>query len=102
MAHIFITDSTDGLSRAAAQALIDDGHHVVLHMRSAERASAIGDLGSHSAGVVTGDLSSAAETRGIAQQVNSMGRMDAIIHNAGIHRERTRGSTPEGHPSMLA
>ena len=102
MAHIFVTGSTDGLGRAAAQSLIDDGHHVVLHARSAERASAIGDLASHSAGVVIGDLSSAAETRSIAQQVNAMGRMDAIIHNAGIYRERTRGPTPEGHPTMLA
>jgi NAD(P)-dependent dehydrogenase (short-subunit alcohol dehydrogenase family) len=100
MAHIFITGSTDGLGRAAARSLIDDGHHVVLHARSAERASAIGDLAS--AGVVTGDLRSAAETRSIAEQVNTIGRMNAIIHNAGIYRERTRGSTPEAHATMLA
>jgi len=38
MARVFITGSTDGLGRAAAQALLDDGHEVVLHARSAERA----------------------------------------------------------------
>jgi NAD(P)-dependent dehydrogenase (short-subunit alcohol dehydrogenase family) len=31
MARIFITGSTDGLGRAAAQALIEESHEVVLH-----------------------------------------------------------------------
>jgi NAD(P)-dependent dehydrogenase (short-subunit alcohol dehydrogenase family) len=39
MARIFITGSTDGLGRAAARTLIDEGHDVVLHARSRERAS---------------------------------------------------------------
>jgi NAD(P)-dependent dehydrogenase (short-subunit alcohol dehydrogenase family) len=102
MARIFITGSTDGLGRAAAHSLIENGHEVVLHARSAERVSALGDLASHSAGVVVGDLRSAAETRSIAEQVNAIGRMDAAIHNAGIYREQSRGSTPEGHATVLA
>jgi NAD(P)-dependent dehydrogenase (short-subunit alcohol dehydrogenase family) len=28
--------------------------------------------------------------------------MDAIIHNAGVYTERSRGATPEGHASTLA
>jgi NAD(P)-dependent dehydrogenase (short-subunit alcohol dehydrogenase family) len=102
MARIFITGSTDGLGRAAAQSLLDAGHQVVLHARSPERASALGDLASGAAGVVVGDLRSATETRGVADQVNAIGRMDAIIHNAGIYSERSRGSTPEGHATILA
>jgi NAD(P)-dependent dehydrogenase (short-subunit alcohol dehydrogenase family) len=51
---------------------------------------------------VIGDLGSAAETRSIADQVNAIGRMDAVIHNAGIYTERSRGSTPEGHAGILA
>jgi NAD(P)-dependent dehydrogenase (short-subunit alcohol dehydrogenase family) len=102
MARAFITGSTDGLGRAAALALMDGGHEVVLHARSRERASAFTDLLPRSAGVVVGDLRSAAETRGIADQVNAIGRMDAVIHNAGIYRERSRGSTPEGHATILA
>ena len=43
MARIFITGSTDGLGRAAARTLIDEGHQVVLHARSRERASALDD-----------------------------------------------------------
>jgi NAD(P)-dependent dehydrogenase (short-subunit alcohol dehydrogenase family) len=102
MATVFITGSTDGLGRAAAQSLLDDGHRVVFHARSADRAAVLGELASRAAGVVVGDLRSAAETRSIADQVNAIGRMDAIIHNAGVYAERSRGSTPEGHAGILA
>lgn len=102
MARIFITGSTDGLGRAAAESLIADGHEVVLHARSPDRALALSDLVTRSAGVVIGDLRSAVETRSIADQVNAIGRMNAVIHNAGIYRERVRGRTPEGHPTLLA
>jgi nucleoside-diphosphate-sugar epimerase len=102
MARIFITGSTDGLGRLAAQSLMEDGHQVILHGRSRERAKAVGDLVSRSAGMVVGDLASAAETRKIAEQVNAIGRMDAVIHNAGIYNEPARNATPEGHARILA
>jgi len=100
--RIFITGSADGLGRAAADALIREGHDVVLHARSRERAAALGDLAPDAAGVVIGDLSSAAETRGVAGQVNQIGRMDAVIHNAGVYLEPTRGTTADGHATTLA
>jgi NAD(P)-dependent dehydrogenase (short-subunit alcohol dehydrogenase family) len=102
MARVFITGSTEGLGRAAAQSLMDDGHEVVLHARSSDRAAALSKLAPGSAGVVIGDLRSAAETRSIADQVNAIGRMNAVIHNAGIYRTPGREATPEGHPSILA
>ena len=102
MARIFITGSTDGLGLAAARTLIDDGHHVVLHARTRDRASAVQDLLSAGADIVVGDLQSARETRSVANQVNALGRMDAVIHNAGIYTTRERGSTPEGHATTLA
>jgi len=102
MRRIFITGSTDGLGRAAAATLIDAGHQVVLHARSKERASAFKTLASRAAGVVIGDLASDAQTRALAEQVNALGRMDAVIHNAGIFREPGRGQTPEGHAKVLA
>ncbi|MFT4121946.1 SDR family NAD(P)-dependent oxidoreductase [Bradyrhizobium sp.] len=102
MAIIFITGSTDGLGRAAAESLLDQGHRVVLHARSADRAAALGEIASRSARVVVGDLQSAAETKRVADQVNAIGRMDAIIHNAGIYTQPSRGSTPEGHAVTLA
>jgi NAD(P)-dependent dehydrogenase (short-subunit alcohol dehydrogenase family) len=100
--RIFITGSTDGLGRAAAETLMREGHQVVLHARSKQRAAALADIAPRSAGVVTGDLASAVETRALAAQVNKIGRMDAVIHNAGIYREPNRGTTAEGHAKLLA
>jgi NAD(P)-dependent dehydrogenase (short-subunit alcohol dehydrogenase family) len=100
--RVFITGSTDGLGRGAAETLIQEGHQVVLHARSKERVAALADLSPRAAGVVVGDLASAVQTRGLADQVNKIGRMDAIIHNAGIFREASRGATPEGHAKVLA
>ena len=102
MRRIFITGSTDGLGRNAAQALINEGHQVVLHARSKQRAAALADLAPRAAGVVIGDLASAVETRALAEQVNKLGRMDAVIHNAGVYRQRDRATTPEGHSTVLA
>jgi len=102
MARIFITGSTDGLGRAAASWLIGHGHEVVLHARSPERAKALDDLAGQASAIVTGDLSSAEETRDVADQVNRLGRMDAVIHNAGVYTMPDRGSTPEGHAVTLA
>ena len=102
MGRIFITGSTDGLGRAAAKTLMDEGHEVVLHARSADRASAVADLAGRAAGVVIGDLASALDTRKVANQVNAIGPMDAIIHNAGVYQQSSRNPTPEGHATTLA
>jgi len=100
--RIFITGSADGLGLAAARTLMDEGHEVVLHARSRQRASGFADLAPRAAGTVIGDLSSATETRSIAEQVNKLGRLDAVIHNAGVYQVPTRGKTPEGHATVLA
>jgi NAD(P)-dependent dehydrogenase (short-subunit alcohol dehydrogenase family) len=104
MARVFVTGSTDGLGLAAARTLMDEGHEVVLHARNEQRArrSALSDLAPHAKHIVLGDLSSAAETRAVAEQVNRLGRMDAVIHNAGVYLEKVRGKTPEGHARTLA
>src|SRR5437764_5344126 len=102
MARVFITGSTDGLGLAAARTLLDEGHEVVLHARSAKRAAVLSELAPRASGVAVGDLSSAADTRAVANQVNAIGRMDAVIHNAGVYLESARGATPEGHARTLA
>ncbi len=102
MARIFITGSTDGLGLATARTLLNDGHEVLLHARTRARAAAVDDLAPQAAGVVVGDLSSAAETRDLAEQVNAHGPMDAIIHNAGVYLSPGRVATPEGHSRTLA
>jgi NAD(P)-dependent dehydrogenase (short-subunit alcohol dehydrogenase family) len=102
MARIFITGSTDGLGLAAARQLLSAGHRVVLHARNETRAAAVDDLRRRGSDIVIGDLGSAAETKAIAAQVNALGRMDAVIHNAGVYTVRERGRTPEGHATTFA
>ena len=85
MGRIFITGSADGLGRAAAQTLISDGHEVIVHARSAERLAAVTDLIDQGASAVIGDLADLDQTRAVADQVNQLGRVDAVIHNAGIY-----------------
>jgi NAD(P)-dependent dehydrogenase (short-subunit alcohol dehydrogenase family) len=81
---VFITGSSDGLGRAAAESLLDQGHEVVVHARNEQRLAAMKDLRERGAAAVTGDLSDLDETRAVAREVNSIGRADAVIHNAGV------------------
>ena len=101
--RIFITGSSDGIGHAAARWLIDAGHAVVLHARSDARAAAtLSTLAPRAAGLVIGDLSRADDTHSIAEQVNRIGRMDAVIHNAGVLTTGGRAPTPEGHATTIA
>lgn len=81
MARILVTGSNQGLGRLTAEALLADGHQVVAHARNAGR---LDDLAARGADVVVGDLADLGETRSVAEQVNRLGRMDAVIHNAGV------------------
>jgi NAD(P)-dependent dehydrogenase (short-subunit alcohol dehydrogenase family) len=103
MARVFITGSTDGLGRMAAELLIDQGHQVVLHARNPKRAQDVSARLPNREGIVIGDLSSIAGTREVAEQVNRLGRFDAVIHNAGIgYREPKRIETQDGLPQVFA
>jgi NAD(P)-dependent dehydrogenase (short-subunit alcohol dehydrogenase family) len=87
--RIFVTGSADGLGRAAADTLLRSGHEVVVHVRSNARLAAVGDLTDRGAEAVVGDLADADEVCGVAEQVNRLGSMDAVIHNAGVYRGST-------------
>jgi NAD(P)-dependent dehydrogenase (short-subunit alcohol dehydrogenase family) len=102
VARIFITGSAQGLGRASAATLLDEGHDVVVHARDTNRAAALGDLIDRGAAVVVGDLTDDQPTRSIADQVNQLGRMAAIIHNAGVYGDRNRIPNQAGYPSILA
>jgi NAD(P)-dependent dehydrogenase (short-subunit alcohol dehydrogenase family) len=103
MARVFITGSTDGLGRMAAELLIDQGHQVVLHARNPKRAQHVAARLPSREGIVIGDLSSIAQTRKLAEQVNRLGRFHAVIHNAGVgYREPKRIETEDGLPQVFA
>jgi len=103
MARVFITGSSDGLGKMAAELLIEQGHSVVLHARSEARAQDAREAVPEAEGVVVGDLASIQQTKKVAEQVNQLGSFDAVIHNAGVgYREPKRGDTEDGLPHVFA
>jgi NAD(P)-dependent dehydrogenase (short-subunit alcohol dehydrogenase family) len=103
MARVFVTGSADGLGKMAAELLIEQGHKVVLHARSAARAEETRKKVGGAEHIVVGDLSNIAETKSVADQVNRLGRFDAVIHNAGIgYREPKLVKTVDGLPQLFA
>jgi NAD(P)-dependent dehydrogenase (short-subunit alcohol dehydrogenase family) len=85
MSNVFITGSADGLGYAAAQALLTAGHQVVVHVRERQRLVAVQKLLDQGATAVVGDLSDLKQTVDVAEQVNRIGQMGAVIHNAGVY-----------------
>jgi NAD(P)-dependent dehydrogenase (short-subunit alcohol dehydrogenase family) len=88
MARVFITGSAGGLGRGAAEALLADGHEVVVHGRDAGRAASLDELVARGARVVAGDLADRDGTAAVAGQVNAIGGIDAVIHNAAVYGDR--------------
>jgi NAD(P)-dependent dehydrogenase (short-subunit alcohol dehydrogenase family) len=102
MARVVVTGSVTGLGRGAAEALVDDGHDVVVHARDRRRAAELDGLAERAAGVVIGDLSSRSQVLAVAEQVDALGRTDAVIHNAGVYVDPRRIATEDGHANVLA
>ncbi|WP_461173236.1 Rossmann-fold NAD(P)-binding domain-containing protein [Arthrobacter sp. Z1-9] len=55
-----------------------------MHARSSARLDAVQDLVDGGAAAVVGDLADLEQTRDVARHVNAIGRMDTVIHNAGV------------------
>ena len=103
MARVFITGSADGLGKMAAELLIEQGHEVVLHARSEARAEETKRRVPQAQAVIIGDLSSIAQTRSVAEQVNALGTFDAVIHNAAVgYKEAQRVETVDGLSHVFA
>jgi len=103
MARVFITGSSDGLGRIAAQLVIERGHQVVLHARNERRGEEALAAVPGAETVVIGDLSIIAQTRSVAEQVNRLGPFDGIIHNAAVgYREPRRIVTEDGLAHVFA
>lgn len=103
MAHVFVTGSSDGLGLMTARLLIEQGHEVVLHGRNDARSRDALAAAPGSREAVSGDLSTIAGARTVAEAANKLGRFDAVIHNGGIgYRETRRVETERGVPSVFA
>jgi NAD(P)-dependent dehydrogenase (short-subunit alcohol dehydrogenase family) len=102
VARVFITGSSDGLGLMAARLLIDQRHDVVLHGRNEGRSRDALAAAAGAGGVVSGDLSTIAGPRTVADEVNKLGRFDAVIHNAGVGYCEGRVEMDPGVPSVFA
>ena len=103
MAWVFVTGSSDGLGLMAAKLLIEHGHDVVLHGRNDQRCRDAWAAAPGAKGAISGDFSTIAGAKSVAEQVNKLGRFNAVIHNAGIgSREPRRADAEPGVPSVLA
>lgn len=90
MARIFITGSTDGLGLLAAKSLIAQGHQVIMHARNEKRKEEVLKNVSGAEKILVADLCNIEEGIHLAHQVNSLGKLDAVIHNAGVYNVPAR------------
>lgn len=103
VARVFITGSSDGLGRMAAELLIREGHLAVLHARNEKRAQETRAAVPEAEAIVVGDLGCITQTKRVAEQVNELGSFDAVIHNAAVgYREPRRIETEDGLPQVFA
>jgi NAD(P)-dependent dehydrogenase (short-subunit alcohol dehydrogenase family) len=103
MARVFVTGSSDGLGLMAAKLLIEQGHDVVLHGRNDQRCRDAWAAAPGAKGAVSGDFSTITGAESVAEQVNKLGRFNAVIHNAGIgYREPRQVDAEPAVPSVFA
>jgi NAD(P)-dependent dehydrogenase (short-subunit alcohol dehydrogenase family) len=103
MARIFVTGSADGLGRMTGRLLVERGHRVVLHARSARRADDVFTAVEGLEGVVVGDVSTIAGIAEVAADANATGRFDAVVHNVAVgYREPARVETEDGLSQVWA
>jgi NAD(P)-dependent dehydrogenase (short-subunit alcohol dehydrogenase family) len=102
MSRVFITGSSTGLGLMAAELLVSQGHQVVLHARSADRAADVRQQSRQVPAVVIGDLETIAGAKGVAAQVNALGHFDAVIHNAAVGYREGHHVTADDLPHVFA
>jgi NAD(P)-dependent dehydrogenase (short-subunit alcohol dehydrogenase family) len=95
VARVFVSGSSTGLGLLACRWLAARGHQVTLHARNAHRTDEVHASLPH-APLVFGDLSRIDDMRRVAEQVNALGRHDAVIHNAAVYRVQDRVQTGDG------
>ena len=103
MSKVLITGSSAGIGQAAAVALVEQGHEVVLHARNEQRAEQALAGVRGAAGVVVADLASFQETRGMVTEAEKFGRYDTVVLNAGLGLKHAteRELTVDGNELMF-
>src|SRR3954453_18425779 len=83
--RILVTGSADGLGRLTAETLHREGHQVIVHARSTERARDLEALTDAGADIVVGDFADHDAVRRIAAELNGGPAIDTVVHNAGVY-----------------
>jgi NAD(P)-dependent dehydrogenase (short-subunit alcohol dehydrogenase family) len=76
-----VTGASAGLGRALTRTLVDQGWHVFITARGAERLSHASDV-PDSVTLIPGDVSDPAHRERLADAVRDLGRLDLVVNNA--------------------
>jgi NAD(P)-dependent dehydrogenase (short-subunit alcohol dehydrogenase family) len=104
---ILVTGATDGIGRQTALELLRRGARVLVHGRNADKASAVArelsrESGSSASLAVSADLSSMAEVRRLARDIETqIDHLDVLINNAGVFLHE-RKLTVDGFETTFA
>lgn len=85
----------------AGKDLLAAGHEVIFHARNRARAGELKREVPGASKIVVGDISTVAGAMNIADQVNAIGRVDAVIHNAGLGADTALRLTSDGVPDLF-
>jgi 3-oxoacyl-[acyl-carrier protein] reductase len=104
---IVVTGATRGLGRAFAEALAAAGAKLVVNGRDAQRLEAVADGIRAAGGTAVAEPGSVADdavaARLVARCVEEHGRIDVLVNNAGIVRDRTLlKMTPDEFDEVIA
>ena len=90
--NILITGSTDGIGLQTTKMLLEQGHHVLLHGRNAEKLAAVKKTLSDVADAeniesYVADLSQLADVEKLAKAITEKhSKLDVLINNAGVFK----------------
>lgn len=104
---ILITGATDGIGLETAKLLAPQGHHLLIHGRSADKLKQVKSelasiAGASKIDMVQADFSTLAAVKGMAESILSRHqRLDVLINNAGVYKTSSP-RTDEGYDLRFA